>query len=149
MAASKDELKIRPLRESELGDMVAIWKTSGLPYRPSGRDKTSALRAQRKAMPDLFLGAFVNGGLVGVVLASDDTRKGWLNRIAVVPDARGRGVARALIAASEAALRKRGRRLFCAQIEGYNRESMRLFEKEGYAREEDIFYYTKRERKDY
>jgi ribosomal protein S18 acetylase RimI-like enzyme len=109
----------------------------------------SSLRFQRKAMPDLFIGAFADRGLVGVVLASDDTRKGWLNRIAVVPAERGRGIARALIKASEEALRKRGRRMFCVHIEEYNEESMDLFEKQGYKRESDIFYYAKRDRKDY
>ncbi len=140
---------IRRLKESELGEMVKIWKRAGLPYRPAGRDRMAALKAQRKAMPDLFIGAFEGRRLVGVVLGTDDSRKGWLNRIAVVPDARGRGIATRLIEASEDALRKRGRRMFCVHIEGYNKESMDLFEKRGYKREEDIFYYTKRERKDY
>jgi len=149
MARSTKGFVIRPLKESELGEMVAVWKRAGLPYRCSGRDKMDALKLQRRAMPDLFLGAFIEGDLVGVVLGTDDTRKGWLNRIAVVPEARGRGIAHALIGASEKAFRKRGRRLFCVHIEGYNKESMELFEKEGYLREEDIFYFTKRERKDY
>lgn len=149
MSRSRKGRIIRQLRESELKEMVSVWRRSGLPYRPSGRDRMSALRAQRAAAPDLFLGAFEDGRLVGVVVGSDDMRKGWLNRIAVVPDARGKGIAHALISATEKAFRKRGRRLFCVHIEGYNEGSMRLFEKEGYLREEDIFYYTKRERKDY
>ena len=149
MSTSKKGVTVRPLRESELGDMVDIWERAGLPIRPAGRDKMTALRAQRRAMPDLFIGAYLDGELVGAVLGSDDSRKGWLNRLAVVPEARGKGIAHALIKASEKALRKRGRKLFCVHIEGYNKESMRLFEEEGYTREVDIFYYTKREGKDY
>jgi len=129
--------------------MLKVWKEAGLSYRPNGRDKLSSLKVQRKTMPDLFIGAFVGRRMVGVVLGSDDTRKGWLNRIAVIPEERGRGIARTLIEASEDALRKRGRRMFCVHIEEENEESMDLFEKQGYKREHDIFYYTKRERKDY
>ena len=55
----------------------------------------------------------------------------------------------ALILEAERALRKRGRRLFCIHVESDNESSMRLFEKAGYAREEEIFYFTKRERKSY
>jgi ribosomal protein S18 acetylase RimI-like enzyme len=140
---------IRPLRESELDSMIRVWTSSGLPCRPRGRDSTRALKAQRKAGPDLFIGAFQHGTLVGVALISDDGRKGWINRLAVVPEARGKGIARRLILESEKILRTRGRRLFCVQIEGYNKASMELFERAGYKKEDDIFYFTKREVKSY
>jgi len=107
------------------------------------------LRRQLREDPQCFLGAFSSDELVGVVLVSDDGRKGWINRLAVVPEARGRGLARSLIAEAENILRRRGRRLLCVQIESYNKESMELFEKVGYKREDDIIYFTKRELKSY
>ncbi len=140
---------IRPLKESELETMVKVWTLSGLPCRPRGRDSLRSLKAQRRACPELFIGAFEHGSLVGVALLSDDGRKGWINRLAVVPEAQGKGIARSLILNSEKALRARGRRLFCVQIESYNKASMKLFEKAGYKREDDIFYFTKREVKSY
>jgi len=140
---------VRPLRESELDSMVNVWASSGLPRRPRGRDSFRALRTQRKASPELFIGAFEHGTLVGVVLVSDDGRKGWINRLAVIPEAQGKGIARRLILESERVLRARGRRLFCVQIEGYNKASMELFEKAGYKKEDDILYFTKREVKSY
>ena len=108
-----------------------------------------ALRAQRKDSPDLFLGAFLKGRLVGAVIASDDGRRGWINRLAVLPEARGEGVAKALVKAAESALRKRGRGLFCIHVESDNATSIKLFEELGYARENEILYFTKRERKSY
>jgi len=102
-----------------------------------------------KTNPESFLGAFVDGDLVGVTITSDDGRKGWINRLAVVPETRGKGVAMRLIRESERILRKRGRHLFCVQIEDYNKGSMKLFEKAGYKREDDIIYFTKRELKLY
>jgi len=95
------------------------------------------------------LGAFASGRLVGVVIASDDGRKGWINRLAVVPDARGKGIGAALVKASENALRLRGHRLFCVLIETDKDTSKTLFEKMGYKHEREILYCTKRESESY
>jgi ribosomal protein S18 acetylase RimI-like enzyme len=140
---------VRPLRESELDSMVKVWASSSLPCRRRGRDSPRALKTQRKGSPELFIGAFEHGTLVGVSLVSDDGRKGWINRLAVIPEAQGKGIARRLILESEKALRARGRRLFCVQIESYNKASIELFERAGYKKEDDIFYFTKREVKSY
>jgi len=87
--------------------------------------------------------------MVGVALLSHDGRKGWINRLAVHPDYRHRGIAAALISRSETILRKRGLHIFCAHIEADREESMRLLEKSGYSHETEIFYFTKRDSKDY
>ena len=137
------------MKDSELQEMVKLWADAGLPRRPKGRDSMRNLKKQHKAAPELFLGAFADGKMLGVVLASDDGRKGWINRLAVVPKARRTGVARLLIDRSERALRRRGRKIFCAHIEDYNETSMQLFGKVGYHKEEGIYYYTKREDPEY
>lgn len=144
-----DKLVVRPLRKSELENMLDVWRRAGLPYKPRGRDSASNLTMQLAKNPESFLGAFAGGELVGVTIISDDGRKGWINRLAVVPEAREKGVALRLIRESERILRERGRHLFCVQIEDYNKGSMRLFEKAGYKREDDIIYFTKRELKSY
>ena len=137
-------LRIRPVQEKELERVIEVWKKAGLPYRPRGRDSRANLRRQRRLAPDLFLGAYVDGRLVGVSIASDDGRRGWINRLAVVPEARRTKVGTSLVKASENALRKRGRRLFCVMIEKGNEASMELFQKTGYSRQEHIVYYAKR-----
>jgi len=79
------------------------------------------------------------------VVVSCDLRKGWLNRLAVDPGHRHRGVAKDLIAEVEKALRKRGIRIFCALIEEYNTASKELFKRCGYVEHRDIIYFSKRE----
>ena len=54
-----------------------------------------------------------------------------------------------MISRSETILRKRGLHIFCAHIEADREESMRLLEKSGYSHETEIFYFTKRDSKDY
>ena len=52
-----------------------------------------ALAAQIAAAGDLFVGAFEGERLVGSALGSVDGRaKGWINRVAVDPDRRRRGL---------------------------------------------------------
>ena len=46
--------------------------------------------------------------MVGTVMVGDDGHRGWLYYLAVAPDHRGQGIARALVAAAEDWLRKRG-----------------------------------------
>ncbi len=136
---------VRPLRESELDAMTKVWVEAGLPYRPTGRDSLENLRQQRAAYPDLFIGAFEGDKLVGAAIASDDGRKGWINRLAVLPGAQKKGVGRAIVDECEKALRKRGRGVFSILIEGDNPASEVLFLNMGYKRENDIIYYAKRD----
>ena len=149
MSRANVRVHIRPLKLNELKAMRRIWTVAGLPYKPKGRDSPQRLVKQLKDKPELFIGAFSDGMLVGVSLCSDDGRKGWINRLAVLPEFTGKGIATALITQSEKALRRRGMHIFCIHIEGDNEDSMRLFEKAGYRRETDIFYFTKRERDSY
>jgi len=138
-------LRIRPLREGELLAMTRVWELAGLPYRPTGRDGLERLQEQRNASPDLFIGAFMNGTLVGVAIASDDGRKGWINRLAVLPEARRHGIGTAIVEECERVLRARGRGVFSILIEGKNQTSEDLFLRMGYKLEDDIKYYAKRD----
>jgi ribosomal protein S18 acetylase RimI-like enzyme len=139
------QLHIRPLNEDEIPNMVDVWVKAGLPYRPKGRDSIDSLRIQWRADPELFIGAFEGDLMVGVVLATDERRKAWINRLAVLPDARRRGVAKEIVAYCEKMFHERGRGIFCVLIESDNAESEELFEGLGYKHEKDIHYFAKRD----
>ncbi|MDH5459934.1 MAG: GNAT family N-acetyltransferase [Candidatus Bathyarchaeota archaeon] len=138
-------MEIRKLTISDYEEMVRLWSKAKLPFKPKGRDSKKAIAAQMKANPEFFLGAFEGNRLVGTVIISCDTRKGWINRLAVDPDYRYRGIAKALIAGSEKILRKYGIRIFCALIEDYNTISKKLFKECGYVEHHDIVYFSKRD----
>ena len=138
-------MEIRNLRINNYEDMVKLWSRAKLPFKPNGRDSKEAIEAQMKENPEFFLGAFEGSRLIGVVIISCDMRKGWINRLAVDPEYRLRGVAQALIAESEKILRKHGIKIFCALIEDYNVASKKLFKKLGYVEHRDIIYFSKRE----
>lgn len=93
----------------------------------------------------MALGLEESGRLIGCVVATNDTRKGWINRLVVDPDHRRKGHARRLIRAAEDVLRRQGMTLLAAQIEDWNTESLALFEEEGYHVHRDVIYVSKRE----
>jgi ribosomal protein S18 acetylase RimI-like enzyme len=98
-----------------------------------------------RANPDFFLGYVEDNQLIATVIISCDTRKGWINRLAVSPEHRERGIAKALVAESERKLRQHGIRIFSALIEDHNTTSKNLFKECGYVQHDDIFYFSKRD----
>lgn len=142
-------IRIRRLGIDDYDGMVDVWERAGLPYKPRGRDSRESIQKQIMENPDLFLGAEEDGELVGVIIASSEGgRKGWLNRIAVVPEKRGSGIAKQLTSEAEKALWKRGVRIIAVLIHKENEISIGLAKSLGYIPAPDILYLTKRENDD-
>jgi ribosomal protein S18 acetylase RimI-like enzyme len=141
-------MEIRRLTIADYDEIVKLWSTADLPFKPKGRDSKEAIEAEMRANPDFFLGAFEDGHLVAIAVVSCDLRKGWINRLAVHPNYRHRGIAKTLIDECERTLRKRGVKLFCVLIEDYNSSSRQLFKKCGYVEHGEILYFSKRESND-
>ena len=125
--------------------LIQLWKVAGLSsLRPQGRDRRELVTKEMEENPDIFLGAFENGTLIGVCVGTDDGRKGWLNRLTVHPAHQRKGVAKQLIRATEEALKERGRQIIGILIEDWNELSLEFFQREGYVLHKDIFYLSKR-----
>ena len=148
MTQGDEDIVFRSITDEEVATAVSVWLDSGLPIKRRGRDTLENLRSLRDADPELFIGAFQGDRMVGVVLGTDDRRKGYVNRLAVVPHARRKGIAKMLVRHCEQVFKARGRQVLCTMIEEYNDSSKALFLEIGYKREDDIIYYTKREAED-
>lgn len=136
---------IRRLTAADYDAVLALWLRSELSsVRPQGRDSREAFAEQLKR-GQVALGLEESGKLIGSVVATNDTRKGWINRLVVDPDHRRKGHARRLIKAAEDALRRQGMTLIAAQIEDWNGASLALFESEGYHVHRDVIYVSKRD----
>jgi ribosomal protein S18 acetylase RimI-like enzyme len=138
-------MEIRRLTINNYPEMVTLWTRAKLPFKPQGRDTREAIETQMKVNPEFFLGAIEDNRLMGTVIISCDLRKGWINRLAVDPDHRRRGIAKVLIAESEKVLKRHGIRIFCVIIEDYNTVSKKLFKECGYVEGRDIIYFSKRD----
>lgn len=95
--------------------------------------------------PEFFIGAEIDGELAGMIIASSDERKGYLNRIAVDPRYRVQGIARQLTLQAEKALHNQGIKVITLLIEAYNTSSIQLAKKMGYVQHTDIIYFSKRQ----
>ncbi len=139
---------IMPVAGIDYDEIVKVWREAGLSVRRSGRDARPAFVQQLSHFPDLYLKAVIYGRIVGVVFGTHDWRKGWINRLAVLPECRRRGVGAALLLACDEAIRGHGIGIVSALIEDDNRSSAGLFDKLGYLADVPVIYYRKLDRAD-
>ena len=131
------------LAKSDYERMIRVWQKSGLPIKPRGRDSYENFVTLIEREPEFYIGAYFDGELIGLVIASSDGRKGWINRLAVLPEFRGRGIAGNLVRKAEEALRKTGIMITACLILDDNTPSIRLFESEGYGNWSKVLYFRK------
>lgn len=139
--------KIRQLGMDDYDDLLSLWRQAGLhSIKPEGRDSREALAWQLASGVLTILGLEVRERLVAAVIVTHDSRKGWINRLAVDPDCRRRGYATRLIEAAEALLGEQGIPVTAALVMSDNTASLALFQKAGYVEvDSGIHYLTKRE----
>jgi ribosomal protein S18 acetylase RimI-like enzyme len=137
------DIRIQPARPADYPRLTALWTAAGLSYRPAGRDSKQAFEQRLRLFPDLFLLAINDDQLVGSVFGTHDGRKGWINRLAIEPNYRRRGVGSALVTACDHALRRLGIEIVAALIEPENEASLALFAKLGYLPDAPVVYVRK------
>jgi len=86
----------------------------------------------------------MGGKLVGSVIGTHDGRKGWINRLAVHPSYRHRGLAKRLVAEVEGRLSQLGLEVIACLILRENTASLQLFQSLGYERAWNAVYLSKR-----
>jgi ribosomal protein S18 acetylase RimI-like enzyme len=146
----KENLHIRQLGLDDYEELLALWRRSGLhSLKPRGRDSRASLARQLASGVQVILGLEVDGQLMGAVVTTHDSRKGWINRLVIDPDHRRQGHAARLITAAEETLHGQGMHVIAVLIEGDNSASLALFQKAGYVEiEPPIHYLSKRESDD-
>ena len=139
---------ISDLKIKEIDELFDVWYKADLPIKSSGRDTKNNIKRQIREKNNFFLKATIKNEIVGVVIVSHNKRKGWINRLAVLPEHRHKGIAAKLIAEAERRLEESGIFIIAALIEGYNDASKKLFKKNEYKFHKDIYYFTKRFKED-
>jgi ribosomal protein S18 acetylase RimI-like enzyme len=143
-----ERLTIRGIEPADYDAIVQLWCDSGLSVRLRGRDAREPFLQQLQTFPATYLLAELDGVIVGTVLGTHDGRKGWINRLAVHPERRRRGIAQQLIRACEEALKEQGIEIFAALTETDNEVSTRVLERADYVRDVPVHYLRKRLRDD-
>jgi GNAT superfamily N-acetyltransferase len=141
-----DSIEPCVLGESNYEEILDLWRRAGLTIRTEGRDGASAFARQMQWGVQRVAGLRDGRRLVAVAVFTHDARKGWINRLAVDPAYRRRGLAQRLIAEAERWFAQElGLEVWAALIEKENIASQALFEHMGYGRH-DLVYVSKRTR---
>ena len=129
---------------SECNSLIDLWINSSLPIKTKGRDTKENIRIQLQFDHNRFFVARVSEVLVGAIIASHNGRKGWINRLAVLPEFRGKGIASSLIQKAEEFFLSNNIKIFACLIEDWNDYSMKFFISKNYVKHKDIIYFTKK-----
>jgi ribosomal protein S18 acetylase RimI-like enzyme len=142
------EWPIITLTAEDYAAVVELWEQTDLPIRPVGRDSREQFARQLEGGTQTVLGVRDGDRLIGVVVTTHDGRKGWINRLAVHPDYRRRGIGQRLLTEAEGILHEQGMQIIAALIEDENKPSLALFERAGYSDYPTLHYVTKRDNRD-
>ena len=139
-------LQIRPFAEGDEAQVVDLWARCGLlrPWNDPRKDIARKLRVQR----DLFLVGVDGDRIAGTVMAGYEGHRGWINYLAVDPDRRRQGFARALMGAAEERLRALGCAKINLQIRQDNSEAIAFYRRIGFAEDASVSMGKRLERDD-
>jgi ribosomal protein S18 acetylase RimI-like enzyme len=134
-------MHIRPYEESDEGAIVALWEACGLtrPWNDPRKDIARKLGVQR----EWFLVGAVEGRIVASVMAGYEGHRGWINYLAVAPEARENGCARRLLDEVERLLRAAGCPKINLQVRSDNAAVIAFYQRLGYA-QDDVVSFGKR-----
>ena len=141
-------VKVRTMHIDEYDTLMRIWHTAGLPCKPKGRDSREHIAREIQEGSGFFLVAEFGKEIIGSVFGTSDGRKGWINRLAVLPEYQRRGVGHMLVREAERRFYDTGIEIIACLIENWNTVSLQAFERMGYVRHDDIIYFTKRRSSD-
>ena len=131
---------IKKLTIDDYDKMYALWlscKGMGLNDTDDSRE---GIRRFLDRNPDTCFGAFEADMLIGVILAGNDGRRGFIYHTAVSPEYRGNGVGTALVNAALAALGRLGITKTALVVFGKNEVGNAFWEKQGFTVRDDLVY---------
>ena len=139
---------VRKFNIDDYDALIDLWKAAQLPYKPNGRDSKKKIESELKKGVAIFLVAEKEKKIIGSVFGTHDGRKGWINRVAVNPQYQRNGIAKKLVSEVERKFDEMGIDIVACLIEDWNDRSMKVFEKLGYIKHNDVIYYSKRKNVD-
>ncbi|MFX0051420.1 MAG: GNAT family N-acetyltransferase [Candidatus Hodarchaeota archaeon] len=137
-------MTIRELNITDYNHIIDVWKKAGLPIKKRGRDSYNRIKDQIESGRITIIGYEEEDELRGVVLLSQDGRKGWINRLAVLPRYQKKGIAKKLLLESEKIFLKQGIEVYGVLIFEDNEASIQCFKNAGYVLWPEVKYFSKR-----
>ena len=130
------EFVFRECRSEDVGAVLQLWRQSEA--TPGVTDTADDLRRAVEEGPAVVLVAEVQGRVLGSIIGTFDGWRGNIYRLAVHPNHRRHGVARALVAEVEKRLAEQGAKRITALVETDQPRAMNFWEAVGYRVDERI-----------
>jgi ribosomal protein S18 acetylase RimI-like enzyme len=131
-------MHIRPFLESDEQAVIALWEACGLTraWNDPRKDIARKLTVQR----GWFLVGMIDERVVASVMAGYDGHRGWVNYLAVAPDARLKGGGRRLMTEVERLLLDAGCPKINLQIRTTNAAVIEFYRRIGYAQDDVVSF---------
>jgi ribosomal protein S18 acetylase RimI-like enzyme len=130
-------IEIRPYRESDEDDVVALWDEV-FPDPAPRNEPRRVIRQKLKVQRELFFIARLERAVLGTAMGGYDGRRGWVYAVSVHPAHRDKGIGRSLMMRVEDELLRLGCAKVNLQIEGSNPNVVAFYERLGFAVEDRI-----------
>lgn len=129
-------LRLRPYQATDEEAVIALWTACRLvvPHNNPRKD----IKRKLKVNPEWFLVGERNGRIVATCMAGYEGHRGWINYLAVSPDAQRRGIATRLMKEAEELLRKAGCPKINLQVRSTNSEVIAFYRGIGFKSDEVI-----------
>lgn len=129
-------MEIRPFREQDEAQVVALWQACGLtrPWNDPHKDIARKLQVQR----ELFLVAEHEARVVASVMAGYEGHRAWVNYLAVAAAHRRTGLATRLMRRVEDLMLERGCPKISLLVRSTNAEVLAFYRALGYAQDDAI-----------
>jgi ribosomal protein S18 acetylase RimI-like enzyme len=130
---------VRDATRDDVEPILDLWRSSE--SRPSLTDNPDVVRYLIDEQPGALFVADVKGKLVGAVIANFDGWRGNIYRLAIAPEYRRRGLARALVHEAESRLAMKGARRITALVESDHPWATAFWDEMGFTRDEKMLRY--------
>ena len=137
-------MKIRFAAFDDIEKVLELWVLVGLITRSEDRNQPKNITKQIAQDNSWILVAEEEQKIIGAVLVTHDSRKGWISRLATHPERTREGIASKLVEEAEKTLLQQSLEKYCTLIVEDNIPSRKLFEKSGYSHYKGVTYYSKR-----
>jgi ribosomal protein S18 acetylase RimI-like enzyme len=130
-------LLIRPYLEADEIGVISLW-AAAFPNEPAENVPIDDIRRKLAVQRDLFLIGQLDGRIVATVMAGFDGHRGWVYRVAVLPELRKRGIGQAMMAEAEKKLAETGCTKINLQVRSTNDGVVAFYRSLGFEVEERI-----------
>lgn len=136
-------MQIRIMTNEDYDDIYSLWMSCAGMGLNSLDDSKDGIAKFLERNPETCFVALIDERLVGVIMVGTDGRRGYIYHTAVHPDYRRQGIAKALVDAALAAVKRLGIGKVALVVFGRNKVGNEFWEKQGFTVRDDLVYRNK------